>query len=240
MSVMDEHHNQLGQPIGKPVENWQAVPRPSRTVMEGQFCRLEPINTERHASELFAAFQADRENRIWTYLPCGPFENEAGFRTWMAETCFGDDPLFYAIIDKASGKALGFASYLRIDPDCGVIEVGYINFSPLLQRTTAATEAMFLMMQRAFTELGNRRYEWKCDNLNEPSKRAAERLGFQFEGVFRQATLYKGRNRDTAWYSIIDTEWPAVQRTISAWLDPSNFDQDGTPLASLSEIMRSH
>jgi RimJ/RimL family protein N-acetyltransferase len=235
---MNQRQNHLGQPIGDPMEDWQPVSRPSRTIMEGQYCRLEPMDIDRHISDLFAAFKLDKEDRNWTYLPYGPFESEADLRVWMTKTCLNDDPLFHTVIDKTTGKAVGVATYLRIDPPVGVIEVGHINFSPLLQRTAAATETMFLMMKRAFSELGYRRYEWKCDNLNGPSKRAAERLGFTFEGVFRQATMYKGRNRDTAWFSITDVEWPAIERTISAWLDASNFDENGAPLTSLHDTMK--
>ena len=149
--------------------------------------------------------------------------------------CMSNDPLFHAIVDNATGKAIGLASYLRIDPASGSIEVGHINYSPLLQRTPAATEAMYLMMQRVF-ELGYRRYEWKCDALNARSRAAAQRYGFSFEGIFRQATVYKGRNRDTAWYAIIDREWPALQAAFLQWLDPSNFDADGRQRVRLADL----
>jgi RimJ/RimL family protein N-acetyltransferase len=155
----------------------------------------------------------------------------------MAANCLGDDPLFHTIVDLESGKAIGVASYLRIEPRIGVIETGHIHYSPLLQRQPAATEAMFLMMRRVFAELGYRRYEWKCDALNAPSRRAALRLGFRFEGIFRQATLYKGRNRDTAWYSIIDQEWPALSDAYRLWLDPENFDARGVQQASLGALI---
>src|SRR5262249_19517403 len=155
----------------------------------------------------------------------------------MASTASGSDPLFHAIIDTVSRQAAGVASFLRIDPAHGVIEVGHINYSPRLQRTTAATEAMYLMMRRVFDELGYRRYEWKCDALNAPSRRAAERFGFTFEGIFRQAVMYKGRNRDTAWYSIIDREWPVVRRTYEQWLAAGNFAEDGRQRTALSALM---
>lgn len=166
----------------------------------------------------------------------GPFPGLNEFADWLERYCLGNDPMFHAIVDKASGKASGFASFLRIDPSNGVIEVGNIGYSPALQRTKAATEAMFLMMRRAFGELGYRRYEWKCDAHNDRSRRAAVRLGFRFEGVFRQAVVYKGRNRDTAWYSVIDTEWPVLEAAFKAWLDPANFSSDGMQIASLAEI----
>ncbi len=224
---MTQHENNLGQPIGAPVENWTPRPRPPKTVMEGRYCRVEPISVDAHAADLFRAFRTDAEDRIWTYLPYGPFDDEGAFRQWLTASCLGDDPLFHAIIDKQTGTAVGVASYLRIDPDFGVIEVGHINYSPLLQRTPAATEAMFLLMRRVFSELGYRRYEWKCDNLNAGSKKAAARLGFRYDGLFEQATLYKNRNRDTAWFSILDKNWPSLEEAFTAWLDAGNFDADG-------------
>ncbi|MBZ0218346.1 MAG: GNAT family N-acetyltransferase [Fimbriimonadaceae bacterium] len=234
---MNTRTNILGQPIGEPVPNWKLVSPPPRTVMEGQYCRIEPIDIACHGAELYAAFRQDRENRIWTYLPYGPFDKEADFIAWMTQTCLGDDPLFHTIIDRRTNKAAGVASYLRISCAAGSIEVGHINFAPALQRTRAATEAMFLMMQRVFAELGYRRYEWKCDSLNAPSRKAAERLGFSFEGIFRQATVYKGRNRDTAWLSIPDREWPLLNRAYAAWLDPGNFDEDGEQKDNLAKII---
>ena len=228
--------NALGQPIGEPLAGWQPRPLPPRTPMEGRFCRLEPLDPERHAAELFEANRLDAEGRNWTYLPVGPFERLDDFRRWMDAKCLGPDPLFHAIIDRASGRAVGFASYLRIDPANGVIEVGHITYSPLLQRHPAATETMYLMMRRVFDELGYRRYEWKCDSLNAPSRAAAQRLGFVFEGIFRQAVVYKGRNRDTCWFSILDGEWPALRRAFERWLDPANFDGAGKQRRRLSEL----
>jgi RimJ/RimL family protein N-acetyltransferase len=203
--------------------------------MEGRWCRVEPLDVARHGAELFAAYGADAEGRNWTYMGYGPFETLAEFEAWMAADCRGADPLFHAVVEAASGRALGMASYLRMEPQAGVIEVGHINYAPALQRTAAATEAMYLMMARVFDELGNRRYEWKCDALNAPSRAAAERLGFVFEGVFRQATMYKGRNRDTAWYAIADRDWPVLKRAYEAWLDPANFDGAGAQKTRLSE-----
>lgn len=221
---MTDYFNDLGQQIGFPVENWSRRRHPPRLPMAGQYCQLEPLNPAVHAADLYRAYQADTEGRFWTYLPYGPFATYEAYETWLQENCLADDPLFYAIIDSQVGQALGVASYLRIEPASGVIEVGHINYSPQFQRTAAATEAMFLMMRRVFDELGYRRYEWKCDALNAPSRRAALRLGFTFEGVFRQATMYKGRNRDTAWYAITDQEWPALKTAFEAWLNPANFD----------------
>ena len=202
--------------------------------MEGRYCRLEPLDPARHAAALFAANALDTAGRSWTYLPYGPFENLTSYHSWMEQFCAGTDPLFYAIITGAQG-AVGVASYLRIDPAKGSIEVGHLNYSPLLQRTRAATEAMFLMMKHAF-ELGYRRYEWKCHALNAASRAAAQRLGFSFEGVFRQAAVVKGRNRDTAWYAAIDQEWPALRQAFLQWLAPENFDAQGMQRQRLGDL----
>lgn len=232
------HHNQLGQPIGWPLPDWSPRSRPPRAPMEGRFCRIEPLDPGRHAASLFAANAEDTTGRIWTYLPYGPFASPEAYLTWAETVARGEDPLFHAILDGATGRALGVASYLRIDPPVGVIEVGHINYAPALQRRPAATEAMYLMMRRVFDELGYRRYEWKCDALNAPSRAAAERLGFTYEGLFRQATVYKARNRDTAWYSILDREWPALRDAFERWLDPTNFGADGQQRQSLSSLTR--
>ena len=203
--------------------------------MVGRCCRLEPLDPARHAEELFAANAHDADGRGWTYLAVRPVPDLAAYRHWMIATCLVEDPLFHVVVDAASGKAVGVASYLRIEPRSGSIEVGHLRFSPLLQRSPASTEAMYLMMRRAF-ELGYRRYEWKCDALNAPSRAAAQRLGFTFEGVFRQATVYKGRNRDTAWFSILDTEWPRLDAAFRSWLDPANFDAEGRQRLRLRDL----
>lgn len=230
---MSTRVNELGQPIGVDVPGWAPRPRPPRAALVGRCCRVEPIDPARHAAELWAANALDREGRMWTYLPVGPFASLADYRSWLEAKQASDDPLFFAIVDASTSLAVGVASYLRIDPANGVVEVGHLQFSPLLQRTAAATEAMYLMMKQAF-ELGYRRYEWKCDALNEASRRAAVRLGFTFEGIFRQAVVYKGRSRDTAWYSIIDAEWPGIDAAYRSWLEPGNFDRDGRQRSSLS------
>ncbi len=227
--------NHLNQPIGLPVHGWKPARIPARETLEGCFCRVEPLDPERHAAGLHAANALDAEGANWTYLPYGPFDTPDEYRAWMEATCRGDDPLFYAVVDGETGGATGVASYLRIDPANGSIEVGHINYSPPLQRTPAATEAMYLMMGHVF-ELGYRRYEWKCNALNAPSRAAAERLGFSFEGVFRQAAVVKGRNRDTAWYAAIDEEWPALDGAFRRWLDSSNFDAEGRQRTPLSEL----
>lgn len=229
--------NALGQPIGRPLPGWAPPPRPPREPLIGRLCRVEPLVVERHAADLHAAYAADVEGRLWTYLAYGPFPTLDGYAAWLQAAAAGEDPLFHAIVDLATGRAIGAAAYLRIAPEAGSIEVGHLAFAPALQRTPAATEAMILMMRRAFA-LGYRRYEWKCDALNAPSRRAAQRLGLSFEGVFRQATVYKGRNRDTAWYAAIDTEWPALDAVFSLWLSPENVGPDGRQIRRLSELTR--
>jgi RimJ/RimL family protein N-acetyltransferase len=226
--------NALGQPIGAPVPDWTPRPEPPRTPMQGRLARLEPLDADAHADALFAANADDAEGRMWTYLPYGPFASLPEYRSWIQWAQAREDPQFFAIVERASGRPLGVASYLRIDPAMGVIEVGHLAFSPALQRTAVATEAMFLMMRRAFDELGYRRYEWKCDSLNAPSLAAAARLGFSFEGIFRQAVVHKDRNRDTAWLSILDREWPALRAGFEAWLAPENFDAAGRQRRALA------
>ncbi len=224
-------------PVGPTLPNWTPRPVPPRTPMQGRFCVVEPLDAARHARDLFEANSLDKDNRNWTYLSVGPFAEFESYRAWVEQVAKGADPVFHAIVDRATGKAAGVASFMRLDPPNGVIEVGHINYSPLLQRKPAATEAMFLMMRRAFDELGYRRYEWKCDSLNGPSRAAALRLGFQYEGLFRQAVVYKGRNRDTTWFSIIDGEWPKVRGAYEQWLAPDNFSADGRQKRKLSDLI---
>jgi RimJ/RimL family protein N-acetyltransferase len=228
--------NSLGQPIGEAVTGWAPPPRPQRTITRGRYCSVRPLNPA-DARSLWNAFALDVEGGGWTYLTHGPYGTFEEFHAWIDAAAREDDPLFFTI-DDPSGQAIGLAAYLRITPTAGTIEVGHIHLSPRLQRTPAATEAMYLMMREAFA-LGYRRYEWKCDSLNAPSRAAAERLGFTFEGIFRQALVYKGRNRDTAWYSILDREWPALRQVFERWLAPSNFDADGRQRERLSDFVSS-
>lgn len=204
--------------------------------MAGRFCAVEPLDAERHASDLFAANAEDREGRLWTYYPYGPFATLGKYRDWIDSACADTHRLFHAICDTASGKAVGVAAYINAQPAVGVVEIGSLVFSPRLQRRPTATEAMYLMMRRVFDELRYRRYEWKCDSLNAPSRAAAARLGFQYEGLFRQATITRGRNRDTTWFSIIDDEWPALREAFERWLDPGNFDAAGKQRHSLASL----
>lgn len=234
---MQQYVNELGQPVGYPCPDWKPPSLPPRMTHTGRYCRLEPLEADRHGTDLYAAFALDAEGRDWTYLPYGPFESKEQFLEWVHGAARSSDPLFFAIVDLESQQAVGVASYMRIRPASGSIEVGHIHYSPLLQGKTAGTEAMYLMMKHAF-ELGYRRYEWKCDALNANSRAAALRLGFTFEGIFRQATVYKGRNRDTAWYSVIDREWPTLERAFTRWLRPDNFDPHGRQRQRL-EALRS-
>ncbi|HBM87166.1 MAG: GNAT family protein [Parvibaculaceae bacterium] len=232
--------NELGQPIGEALPDWSAALAPPHTALDGRFCRLVPLNPSMHSRDLFEAFALDQEGRNWTYLPHGPFLEFSIFEKWMAAICRQGDMQFYAIVDRQTDRAVGIASYLRIKPKAGSIEVGHLVFSPLLQRRSAATEAMYLMMRRAFIELGYRRYEWKCDVLNEASRKAATRLGFRFEGLFRQANVYKGRDRDTAWFSILDREWRALEPAYEEWLADVESSPEGQQKEPLNKIIKRH
>jgi RimJ/RimL family protein N-acetyltransferase len=211
---------------------------PARIVHEGRYARLEPLDARVHGAELYAASHADdAARRVWDYLAVGPFESEASFTTYLRDCAAGADPLFFAIRDLQSGQAAGVASYLNIVPKQGTIEIGHIWFGPRLQNTPAATEALYLLLDHAFV-LGYRRMEWKCNALNQGSRRAAVRLGFTFEGIFYQHMVAKGRNRDTAWFSILDGEWAAIRANFETWLAPDNFDASGRQRSSLGELNR--
>lgn len=227
--------NARGQSLGWRVDGWTPPPFPPREPMVGRTCRLEPLDAAAHAADLHEANRRDTDGGNWTYLPYGPFETLDAYVAWVTSVAAAADPQFHTVIDLATSKPVGVASYLRIDPGAGSIEVGHIHYSPLLQRRIAATEAMYLMMKRAF-DLGYRRYEWKCNALNAPSRAAAMRFGFSYEGIFRQARVDKGRNRDTAWYAMIDREWPALDAAFRRWLDPSNFDERGRQRVALSTL----
>ena len=205
--------------------------------MDGAYCRLEPLDPDAHARDLWDANLLDAGGRLWTYLFVERPATFDDYVAWARAMAATTNPLFFAVLvpEGRRRRAAGVASYLRIAPEAGAIEVGHINFSPLLQRTPAATEAMYLMLRHAF-DLGYRRYEWKCDSLNAPSRAAARRLGLSYEGIFRQALVYKGRNRDTAWYTTIDTEWPALRAAFERWLDPANFDDEGKQHVRLSSL----
>lgn len=235
---MTQNCNQDGQPIGEPLANWSPRPLPGDVMLQGAFCRLEPLDAERHAGDLYAAYSSAPDGRDWTYMFAGPFKNADEYQSYAEDAARSTDPRHYAVIDAVLGKAVGTLSLMRIDPGNGAIEVGNVAFSPLLKQKPASTEAQFLLMQYVFDKLQYRRYEWKCDSLNAPSRRAADRLGFSFEGVFRQAVVYKGRSRDTAWFSIIDKEWPPLKAAFLAWLSADNFGSDGKQVRTLTEIRK--
>lgn len=221
--------------LGTPVPGWTPPPAPMGEVLEGQYVRLERLDADAHAADLHRAYSG--HDALWDYMPYGPFSSAAAYHRWVKETASGEDPLFYVLRDKATGHCGGVASYLRITPAAGSIEVGHICLSPEVAKGRVWTEAMFLMMDWAFCN-GYRRYEWKCNALNMASRRAAQRLGFSYEGIFRQAAVIKGRNRDTAWFAVIDTEWPALREAYAAWLSPRNFDAAGRQKERLSDLTR--
>ncbi|MEJ0085820.1 MAG: GNAT family protein [Pseudomonadota bacterium] len=228
--------NEFGQPVGLDLPGWISPPFPPHLTLTGRYCRLEPLDAARHAADLYEAQAEDRDGTRWTYSFHGPFADFAAYRQWAEGAQTSRDPQFYAIVDAQSGRAVGSCSYLRIDPRHGVIEVGNIYFSPRLAQTRAATEAMFLAAANVFA-LGYRRYEWKCDSCNLPSRAAAVRLGFSYEGMFRQAIVNKGRNRDTTWFAIIDGDWNGgLKDAYLRWLDPANFDAAGLQKLRLSEL----
>jgi len=213
-----------------------AARRPERIILSGRVIDLVPLNADAHADALFDGAHGGDNDRVWTYLFDGPYADLAAFRANIEAKAKSEDPLFFAIVDKRSGKAVGYQTFLRIEPQHGVIEVGNIMYTPAMQRTIGATEAQYLFARWVFEELGYRRYEWKCNNCNAPSKRAALRFGFTFEGVFRQHMIVKGRNRDTAWFSMLDSEWPARRAAFEQWLAPDNFDAAGRQKVALSEL----
>ena len=219
--------------FGEVVTGWMVPPRPSGAVLQGNSVRLEPMDADAHAADLHRAYSG--HDAVWDYLPYGPFSSAAAYHRFCKETASGSDPAFYVLRDAATGLCGGVASYLRISPEAGSIEVGHICLAPEIARSRVWTEAMFLMMDWAFSQ-GYRRYEWKCDALNLPSRRAAQRLGFSYEGTFRQMSIVKGRNRDTAWFSIIDKEWPTLREAFGAWLAVSNFDAGGRQKERLSDL----
>ncbi|NRB04261.1 MAG: GNAT family N-acetyltransferase [Rhodobacteraceae bacterium] len=223
-------------PRGAPVENWTPpIVPPADLCLDGRYAQVQSLSADKHAALLYRTYEG--ADQVWDYLPYGPFSSAALYHRWARDVSGQLDPFFVAIHNKETRAFEGVASFLRIDPKAGSIEVGHINFSPALQKTRAATEALFLMMAWAF-EQGYRRFEWKCDALNVPSRRAAQRLGLSYEGVFRQATVVKGRNRDTAWFATIDKEWPALSEAFRMWLDPANFDDTGAQKERLADFTR--
>jgi len=232
----EPRRNNFGQPVGWQIApDWRPALKPPLTAMQGRFAIVEPLDAERHAAELFAA-NGEGDGSNFTYYPYGPFATVAAQRAWIESVSGEATRLFHAIVDQATGQAVGVAAYANITPAMGVIEIAGLNFSPRLQRRPAATEAHYLLMRRAFDELGYRRYEWKCDSWNLPSRDAALRLGFTYEGLFRQAIVVYGRNRDTMYFSITDREWLRIKEAFERWLDPGNFDSTGRQKASLASF----
>ena len=224
--------------VGPPVDPLPSGRSPERAPLVGTQVRLEPVDVAAHAAGLYALSHARPEDAaLWTYLAYGPFADQGAFERWLAGRAASDDPLFFAVLEAQSGRASGMASYLNIVPANGCIEIGHIWFAPPLQQTRAATEAIFLMCRHVFDDLGYRRLEWKCDALNEASRRAARRFGFTYEGTFRQHMVVKGRNRDTAWFAMLDREWPRVRAAFERWLAPGNFDAAGRQRTSLAALM---
>jgi len=212
---------------------------PARFPLIGQSVIVEPLDPDRHGHDLYQAAcgpDGDGSGDMWTYLTSGPFADEASFRVWLAPQGETDDPLVFALVDQAGGMARGMASYMRVVPHWATCEVGAIWFAPSLKRSRAASEAMYLMARHVFEDLNYRRYEWKCDSLNQASRRAALRFGFLYEGLFRQHVVYKGRNRDTTWFAMTDQDWPRVKAAFEAWLADDNFDGEGRQLRGLAEI----
>ncbi|SUQ59465.1 Putative ribosomal N-acetyltransferase YdaF [Raoultella terrigena] len=228
-------HNHFGQPIGDALPDWQPRPAPQRHTLQGRLCYLEPL-AGKHAEALFAAHQLAPDTRSWTWLLREPDSSVEEFSAWVASVAELSDPLHFAVIDRQTRLPVGSLALMRIDANNGVIEVGHVHFSPLLSRTAMATEAHWLLMRYAFETLGYRRYEWKCNSLNEPSRRAARRLGFHYEGRFRQALVIKGHNRDTDWFSIIDAEWPQIDSAMQRWLASDNFSADGQQNRTLESL----
>ena len=217
--------------------NWKGAPPPERVKLKGAHVTIVPLNAGDHTAPLYQLIKDPSEHFTYDYLPTGPFHTFAEFEDHMKECEINEEYLFFSILRNRDGMPVGTFSLLNFVPEHGTIEVGYIRFTKELRRTVGATEAIYLLSHYAMTTLGYRRYEWKCNNLNEPSKRAAERFGFTFEGIFRQHFVMKDRSRDSAWYSIIDSEWPAIDAAYLAWLDPANFDADGMQKKSLGEFM---
>ncbi|NWK86762.1 GNAT family N-acetyltransferase [Raoultella terrigena] len=228
-------HNHFGQPVGDALPDWQPRPVPQRHTLQGRLCYLEPL-AGKHAEALFAAHQLAPDTRSWTWLLREPDSSVEEFSAWVASVAELSDPLHFAVIDRQTRLPVGSLALMRIDANNGVIEVGHVHFSPLLSRTAMATEAHWLLMRYAFETLGYRRYEWKCNSLNEPSRRAARRLGFHYEGRFRQALVIKGHNRDTDWFSIIDAEWPQIDSAMQRWLASDNFSADGQQIRTLESL----
>jgi len=233
--------NQFGQLIGPIVSNWTTCQKPEKKILQGQYCLLEPIDINKHAVKLFNVLTVHNQDGSWTYLPYGPFDTFNQFNEWLTQTIsgqntFAQDSLIYAILNIKTQEPIGMSGYLNIKNEHGVIEIGHLHFSKLLKQTSLATEAIYLMIKNVFDEYGYRRCEWKCNVLNEPSKQAALRFGFTFEGIFRQHFVFKNHSRDTAWFSMINNEWPIIKEKFEKWLHPNNFSASGEQILKLTEV----
>ncbi|MBV17786.1 MAG: GNAT family N-acetyltransferase [Thalassospira sp.] len=230
------HKDDFGKPVGQPIDNWSGCEFPPRSDMVGNHVIVSPLDVARDAQQLFDANSKATDGSRFTYLPTNAFDDLSAYKAWLDGMTANADPILHAIIDKATNRAVGVAAFMRIDAANGVVEVGNINYAPALSKTIGGTEAMYLMMKRTFDELGYRRYEWKCDDQNAPSRAAAARYGFTYEGTFRNHMIYKGRNRDTAWFSITADEWPAIRAGFEAWMSPDNFDENGAQRTRLQDL----
>lgn len=228
--------NEYRQTIGDALPNWKICSKPQKVTLIGRTCRLEPLDAAKHTDDLYAAYSQSVDGRDWTYLVLEPFKNHQECYNYIEKMAKNTEMLTFAIVELASKRAVGMMSLMRIDHLNGSAEVGRVIFSPLLKQSILSTEAQYLLMAYVFDGLGYRRYEWKCDSFNAPSRKAAERMGFTFEGIFRNAIVLKGRNRDTAWYSIIDSEWPKLKEAFRKWLAPENFDPKGRQIRKLTEF----
>lgn len=231
--------NEFQQPVGRDLSDWKHAKQPGKKDFVGKFCRLERLNVEKHAEELYEAYQDSPDERNWTYLPFGPFYSCDEYRNFLMDAEASNDPCHYTVIEKSTNKPVGTVALMNIDTANGVIEIGSVVYSPRMQRTPLSTEVMALLQEYIFDELGYRRLEWKCNSLNEPSRSAAERFGFSFEGIFRQLQVTKGKNRDTAWYSILDNEFNIVKHAYKKWLSSNNFDESGRQLNKLADLIDS-
>lgn len=231
--------NHFGQPVGDELTDWQSRELPQHIQLDGRFCHLEPLSVERHSKDLFTAWHTIEDNRDWTYLSVDRPATQQACDSYLTANAASKDPLFFAVVDNATQRAIGSVALMRIDPVNGVIEIGWVNWSPLMKRTSHSTEAIFLLLNYIFDGLNYRRCEWKCHSLNAPSSAAAKRFGFQYEGTFRQAIINKGRTRDTKWHSILDSEWPARKAEFEQWLSADNYHADGQQKQRLEDFRKS-
>ncbi|SDC20499.1 GNAT family N-acetyltransferase [Acinetobacter boissieri] len=232
------HFNEYNQPIGEPLPHWTIRKTPEKKCFNGSYCTLEPLEANKHANELYNAYSQAKDDSDWTWLPVGPFKDFDHYFRIAESFELSKDQIHYTIIDNVTSQAIGSIALIRIDPQNGSLEMGFVLYSPLLKRTRIATEAQYLLMKYVFDDLGYRRYEWKCDSLNEPSEKAALRLGFTYEGTLRKLIIYKGRSRDTSWFSLLNDEWFFNKKVLESWLDEKNFDEKNLQIKSIQQIRK--